>query len=301
MSAIIETKGLTKIFGGLKAIDHLDLEVPPRSIFGFLGRNGAGKTTTIKMLLGMVKPTSGGGHVLGHDISTESLAIRSRVAFVGEDKGLYEYMTVAQILRFNKSFYTTWREDLEQSYVRLFELPLNRKIKNLSKGMRTKVALLLALAQDADLLILDEPTLGLDPIAIEEVLRILVEQVGEHGRTLFFSSNQVAEVEQIADHVGIIDGGHLVECGNLDDLKANYKRIDVVFADPPEDKDLMFAGVKKISRRERVTSLLTARCPEAVLEQIQRLHPSSIDTFNLSLKEILLENLAPKNRTGENR
>ncbi len=206
---VIETSGLRKTYGSVEAVRGMNLQVRTGSIHGFLGRNGAGKSTTIKILLGMARASSGVAKVFGlaADSPEGSVAIRQRTAFAGEEKDLYDFMTVAEIIRFTAAFYPNWRSDLEQRYLRSFDLPLDRKIKELSKGMRTKLALLLALARGAELLILDEPTSGLDPAVTEEVLQALVAHAGREGQTVFFSSHQIAEVDQIADSVTIVDRG----------------------------------------------------------------------------------------------
>ena len=149
-----------------------------------------------------------------------AVGIRRRIGFVTEDKELYPYMTVEQIIRFTRPFFPKWRRDLEQRYLEMFELPKARKIPDLSKGMRSKLMLLLAIARGAELLILDEPTDGLDPAATEDVLRELVSVTGSSEITIFFSSHQLSEVELIADHVGIVDHGRMVVSGCLDDMKA---------------------------------------------------------------------------------
>ncbi len=177
---IIETIDLWKTYDGVEALRGLNLHVPAGSICGFLGRNGAGKTTTMKILLGMARPTSGQARVFGlaADSPQASLEIRRRSAFVSEEKELYSYMTVDEIIRFTAELFPRWRDDLQQLYLKKFELPLNRKIKALSRGTRTKLALLLALCRGAELLILDEPTSGLDPAMAEEVLQALVRHAG---------------------------------------------------------------------------------------------------------------------------
>src|SRR5436190_17920746 len=173
---VIETSELRKNYGGAEAVRGLTLQVPAGSIFGFLGKSGAGKTTTIKLLLGMARPTSGRARVLGlpADAQEASVEIRRRTGFVSEDKDLYDSMTVAEMTRFTASFYPRWRRDLQEKYLRRFELPQERRVKALSRGMRTKLALMLALCRGAELLILDEPTSGLDPAMAEEVLQALV-------------------------------------------------------------------------------------------------------------------------------
>src|SRR6266404_5073952 len=205
---VIKTNQLSKSYAAMEAVHSLNLCVGSNRITGFLGRNGAGKSTTIKMLLGMLKPTAGDGTVLGKRIDdpAESLELRRRVAYVSEDKRLYAYMTVEQMLRFTSSFYTDWRMDVARTLLKRFELPPGRKVRSLSKGMRTKLALLLALARRPELLILDEPSEGLDPFGVEQLLEALVAQCSE-GTSVFFSSHQIAEVERIADHVCILDRG----------------------------------------------------------------------------------------------
>ncbi len=185
--AVITTTGLTKTYGDFCAVDNLNLRVNPGSICGFLGQNGAGKSTTIKMLLGMVLPSSGTGSILGYNILNEkdSVAIRKRVAYVAEDKRLYDYMTVGQIIKFTRPFFEGWQTDLEQHLLNEFRLPLDRKIKKLSKGMRTQLALILGICRNADILILDEPSEGLDPVNNEKVLTLLVSLAAQ-GITIFF-------------------------------------------------------------------------------------------------------------------
>src|SRR5204862_749352 len=139
-----------------------------------------------------------------------SVEIRRRTGFVSDDKDLYDYMDVEEMIRFTAAFFPRWRADLEQRYLRRFELPADRKVKALSRGMRTKLALLLALCRGAELLVLDEPTAGLDPAVTEEVLQALVSHAGREEMTVFFSSHQIAEVDQIADRIAIVDRGRVV-------------------------------------------------------------------------------------------
>lgn len=194
---VIATQALSKSYGSTEAVRGLNLSIRRNRITAFLGRNGAGKSTTIKMLLGMIRPSAGAGTVLGKRITDaeENRELRQRVAYVAEDKPLYGYMTVEQTVRFVSSFYSDWRTDVEKKLLQDYELPLRRKVKLLSKGMRTKLALLLAFARRPDLLILDEPSEGLDPVGIEHLLQTLVAHSAE-GVSIFFSSHQIAEVER---------------------------------------------------------------------------------------------------------
>src|SRR5487761_1112054 len=290
MAAIIETAELKKNYGKHEAVRGLNLSVQPGSVCAFLGQNGAGKSSTIKMLLGMIHPTSGTGRVLNHRIDNEreSLLIRQKVAFVAEDKRLYDYMTVAQIVHFTKSFFPGWNHALERQLLEQFDLPPERRIRQLSKGMRTKLALLLGFARGCELLILDEPTEGLDPVAIEDVLQIVVFLTAQ-GTTIFFSSHQIAEVEQVADHVLMIDRGKLVLDAPMDRVKEQYRHIQAVFPDPVEERDFRVPGIEKVRTEGRTVSLVASHNVDSIVEHVRMLRAGSIDVLPISLKEIFLE------------
>ena len=275
----------------MEAVRGLSLHVSAGSIYGFLGRNGAGKTTTIKVLLGMTRPTAGDARVFGMPASTSasSVAIRRRTGFVSEDKDLYDFMTVEEMIRFTAPFFPTWRKDLEERYLRKFELRPAQHVKSLSRGMRTKLALLLALSRGAELLILDEPTSGLDPAMTEEVLQALVSHVASEQMTVFFSSHQIAEVDQIADHVAIIDRGRAVLAGTLDDLRERYRRIQLVFDGDAPEPAFRSPGVERVRRKGRVLTLLSSAGTDQVVNEARALHPVSIDVTPVSLKDIFLE------------
>jgi len=249
--------------------------VPAGSIFGFLGRNGAGKTTAIKTLMGLLRADTGSAHVFGVPVTDadSAVGIRRRIGFVTEDKELYPYMTVEQIIRFTRLFFPKWRRDLEQRYLEMFELPKARKIPDLSKGMRSKLMLLLAICRGAELLILDEPTDGLDPAATEDVLRELVSIIGSLGITIFFSSHQLSEVELIADHVGIIDHGRMVVTGCLDDLKARYQRVHVVLESGAAPPVRWPEGAESIRQDGRVVSMFCSHNADAIVEQARSIPP----------------------------
>jgi ABC-2 type transport system ATP-binding protein len=221
----IATEGLTKTYGSLAAVSGLNLNVPRGSIYGFLGRNGAGKTSTIKMLLGLTHLTSGSAQVLGMDVRKGHLAILQRTAFVSEKKALYPALTPAELVRFSRGFYPTWSDRAVEKYARLFEIPMEQRFDKLSNGNQTKVYLLLALAQGADLLILDEPTTALDPLSVDQLLRVLAEDAAERGSTIFFSSHQLEQVEQIGEYIGVIEQGKLLVESRLDDIKSGFRLI----------------------------------------------------------------------------
>ncbi|HEY7292240.1 MAG TPA: ABC transporter ATP-binding protein [Vicinamibacterales bacterium] len=290
-TVIIETDELRKQYDGVDALQGLTLRVPKASIFGFLGRNGAGKTTTIKILMGMAHAASGRARVFGLDVNggDSGVAIRQRAAFVSEDKALYDSMSVDDMVRFTAAFFPRWRKDLEARYLAKFDLPAGRRIKALSGGMRTKLALLLALCRGAELLVLDEPTSSLDPAVSEEVLQTLVAHVASEELTVFFSSHQLAEVDQIADHVAIVHHGRTVVDGALDDLREQYRRIQIVFDRPAPESSWRTPGVVRTRRDGRVLSLFVSGNADRVVDEARSLNPTSVDVIPVTLKEIFLE------------
>jgi ABC-2 type transport system ATP-binding protein len=287
---VIQTHRLSKHYGRMEAVRDLSLSVGANRITGFLGRNGAGKSTTIKMLLGMIRPTSGEGRVLSKNIDdpSESVELRRRVAYLSEDKRLYSYMTVEQIVRFTSAFYPDWRNDIAADLLKKYELPPTRKIKHLSKGMRTKLALLLVFSRRPALLILDEPGEGLDPVGVEQLLESMVAQCSE-GTAVFFSSHQIAEVERIADHVCIIDRGSLKIDASLDDMRQSYRQIDLVFPVLPAPPEFRIAGVENIRTRGQQMRVFASGNTDEIVERARGFNASSIEVAPVSLREIFLE------------
>jgi len=294
---VIETSDLHKHYGAVEALRGLSLAVPAGSICGFLGRNGAGKTTTIKVLLGMARATSGTARVFGVPAGSDigGVDVRRRIGFVSDDKDLYDYMTVAETIRFTAAFFPRWRADLEQRYLRSFDLPTDRKVKALSRGTRTKLALLLALCRGAELLILDEPTSGLDPAMTEEVLQALIGHVANEEMTVFFSSHQIAEVDQIADRVAIVDRGRVVVSGSLDDVRERYCHVELVFDGEAPQVTFTAPGVERVRRQGRVLTVLSSGGADRIAAEARALNPISVQAVPATLKEIFLETVVGEN------
>ena len=291
MTDVIEMTAVRKSYGSVDALRDFDLAVPSGTIHGFLGRNGAGKTTALKILLGMTHADAGDARVFGLDARDEraSVEIRRRAAFVSEEKQLYPSMTAADLIRFTASFHPRWRTDLERRYTSQFAIPLDRKVKALSHGMRAKLALLVALCRGAELLLLDEPTSGLDPAVAEEVLQALIAHAAGDGTTILFSSHQIAEIEQIADGVTIIDRGRNAVSGTLDDLRETHCRVQLVFdGDAP---DVVFDGAR-VQRKGRVLTVFSQRGATPIVDEARRLGASSIDVSPMTLKDIFFETTA---------
>jgi len=287
---VIETFGLRKSYGSFEAVKPVNLSIVPNRITSFLGLNGAGKSTTIKMLLGMLQPSGGEAIVLGQNVSDTAaiINIRQKIAYVSENKRLYDYMTVAQMMKFTSGFYRDWQPTRADALINKFQLPLHRKVKSLSKGMRTKLALLLAFARRPELIILDEPSEGLDPVGIEQLLEGIVAQCSE-GATIFFSSHQIDEVERIADHVCVLDKGRLVLDTTIDDLRQSYRRIDLVFSSPPEPTEFEITGVDNISIRGNQMSIFASGNADAVVARAHDFYATSIEVTPVGLREVFLQ------------
>jgi ABC-2 type transport system ATP-binding protein len=220
----IEMQGVHKSFRRKQVLSGLSLNVERGKTFAFLGLNAAGKTTAIRMLLGLLKRDGGEIRVLGLDPEQEPLKVRSRVGYLAEDQQMYGWMRVEEILRFVAPFYATWDHDLALKYVREFELPLETKIKHLSKGQNVRLGLVLALAHRPEVVILDDPVLGLDPVMRKQFNRDLIMHLQGEGRTVFYSSHLLYEVEPVADEVAILHGGRLVRQADTETLRRDVKQ-----------------------------------------------------------------------------
>ena len=245
---VIEMRGVRKAFGRQAVLRGVDLSVPAGQTFAFLGRNGQGKTTAIRTLLGLVRPDAGTVRVLGLDPAVDPLAIRRRVGYVAEDPALFGWMRVGQLLSFVAPFYPTWDPARAKRLVDRYELPLATRVRHLSKGQGVRAALVLALAHRPELVILDDPTLGLDPIMRKAFLRDLVAHLQGERASVFFSSHLLYEVEPVADSVVILDRGTVLRQAATDDLRAAVKRLvapaaaEPVLARLPGLLDLARAG-----------------------------------------------------------
>jgi ABC-2 type transport system ATP-binding protein len=228
----IRTEGLTKDYGRTRGIAELDLAVRPGQVFGFLGPNGAGKTTTIRLLVDLIRPTSGRAEVLGMDTRTHSVEIRRRVGYLSGELALYENLTGRELLDYIANLRGLGDRRLAGELCQRLDLDPAHHVHDLSRGNKQKLGLVLALMHRPELLILDEPTSGLDPLVQQEFHRI-VRQATSEGRTVFLSSHVLSEVERMADQVGIIRDGRLVDLLQVNDLKTHaLRRFELDFARP---------------------------------------------------------------------
>ena len=231
--AVIRTEKLTKRYKKMTAVSEVSLEVPPGKIFALMGRNGAGKSSLIRMLLGLTPITAGGATVLGLDSARQHVAIRARVGYVPEAHHMYRWMRIADVARFTASFYPTWNEKSCADLIRKFDLDPSKRIKELSRGMVAKVALTLALAHEPRLLVLDEPTDGLDAVVRKEFLESIVSVAADEGRTVLISSHLLQDIERVADRVALMEESRIGLIEDTDTLKARFRELKITFGDSP--------------------------------------------------------------------
>ncbi len=240
---LIETQNLTKYYGKARGIINIDLQIEPGEIFGFIGPNGAGKSTTIRTLLGLIFPTSGRGRIFGLDIVKDSKEIKKQIGFMPSEVHYYEKMDVHELLSYSANFYET---DCESRIVELagtFDLDLDRKIIDLSRGNQKKVSILQSLIHQPPLLILDEPTSGLDPLMQAKFFDILKEE-NSKGTTIFFSSHTLSEVQKMCRRVGIIKDGKIIAVEDIETLrKKQLRKIQIEFNHPAEPDEIDCPGI----------------------------------------------------------
>ena len=235
MASAIRLTALRRRFGKLQALDGVSLEVREGEIYGFLGRNGAGKTTTLKVLMGILRADSGEIELFGDKVKQITVAHKQRIGYVSQEQNFYPWMTALQLGRFVSGFYTRWDDGEFNSLLKALDVPPDRRASELSGGTRAKLGLCLAFAPRPALVLLDEPTAGLDPVARREFNDLLVQVVRERGTTAFFSSHLVAEVEQVANRVGIIQSGQMKFEGEVTTLLKTVRRVVVPVLAPTVD------------------------------------------------------------------
>jgi ABC-2 type transport system ATP-binding protein len=288
MTDVIVTERLTKHYGDKRVVDSLDLRVPQGTVYGLLGRNGAGKSTAIKMMMGMVRPDSGRSTLLGDNSESLTDETRTRVAYLAEGHPLYGWMTIEDAVQFTRAFYPRWNDVLVDQILDHFELSRRQKFRRLSRGQQAQVSLALAVAPDPELLVLDDPTLGLDTVVRRDFLESLIQIIQRQGRTILFSSHILGDVERVADRIGIMVGGVLrVDC-RTETFRESVRKLVMEFAGrPPEDP----AIPRLISWRQVGSSLevVLVGYDDAQREAVEALGPLSIEVLDLNLEDAFIE------------
>ena len=285
-SPLVTLTGLTREYKGHRALDGLSLELRSRTTDGLLGPNGAGKTSCMKIMMGLRSPTSGSVSIFGRDVFSDGPEVRQHIGYVPEDPWLCPWMTVRQVVRFASSLYRRWCNALAESLLGELDLPPDRAVKHLSRGMRMKAALLVALAHRPRLLILDEPMSGLDPIARDELIELLVKSRNEETECILFSSHQIDDVARLADEVAILNAGKLLVHSSIDGLIESTKRVEAVLRDGRLPERVPQQAVwQRVDRRQ--WSMTLHPFDSALVDSLQQTSPvCSASVVEIGLEQI---------------
>ena len=297
---VIETQGLTRYFGQRKVVDGLTMAVPRGSVFAFLGRNGSGKTTTIRMLLGLLEPTRGSSSVLGHDSQQLPPEVRARIGYMSESHTLYSWLTVRQCGEYQSRFYPRWNEHIFQAVVGHFHLDPSTKAGQLSRGERAGLSLAITLAPEPELLILDDPALGLDPVARRSLLESMIYVTRGEGRTIFFSSHLLEDVERVADYMAILDRSVLRACCPVETFRSHVKQFLLRYAGnaaPPSQLPSL-PGLLHARRSMGELRLTIAAANEQTQRLLRTLGASSVEETPVGFDDALVGYLGDR---GEQR
>ncbi|MGA3209898.1 MAG: ABC transporter ATP-binding protein [Terriglobales bacterium] len=270
-------------------LEDINLELEPGSIMGFIGANGAGKSTTIRILMGLVRQDCGSVRVLGHPMPAEQAAAKIDIGFVSEDMRLYGAATIAWHMEFISKIYPVWEQAYAEQLCRRFDLKPQQKVKGLSHGQRVKAALLLVLARRPRLLLLDEPSTGLDPVARREVLGELMEVLADERRTILFSSHNTLDVEQISDRITFIDHGRIIDSGDKEGYLDRWRRLRLDV--PPGIVLPALPGTVATANTGRSTVLTTNRFDSAMATLFQDAGATVQGIDRMTLEEIFVTNV----------
>ena len=290
MAPTIETAGLTKRYGEARGIEDVSLTVEPGEVFGFLGPNGAGKTTTIRTLLDLQRPSAGSARIFGLDSRRDSVAIRTRIGNLSSDFAFDPKLSGRDLITYLAELRGLEGSGATTALAQRFEADLSRPLGDLSRGNRQKIGLIAAFFHEPELLILDEPTSGFDPLMQEEFLALVREQ-RERGRTVFLSSHDLDEVQRVCDRVGIIRDGHLIAIERVDDLIAqSYRRVRIEFARPVDAAEFgALPEVQTLVRQDRVLTFHVAGPLDPVVKLAARHEVVDLEIGHPSLEEIFVE------------
>ncbi|MBE0535301.1 MAG: ABC transporter ATP-binding protein [Phycisphaerae bacterium] len=284
----IEVRDLVKYYGGRCVLDGINLKIHRGCIYGLLGRNGIGKTTLIRILLGQEPASRGRTFVLG----TESMQLGARqrgcIGYVAEGHHLLQHYRVGPLVQLCRKLSRQWNQSFFDKLNETFRLPMDRRVRELSTGMRAQLNLALAMAIEPEVLILDDPTLGLDTVARRQFLELAIDVIQREGRTILFSSHILSDVERIADRIGVLAGGKLVVDCSLEELKQRIRKMQIVFADRPPD-DLPLTGIIRQQRSGNEMVITVANWNAAKRAMVDTFGPRHVAEIPMTLEDLFIE------------
>lgn len=291
MQPAIQTRNLTKTFpGGTVAVSGLDLEIQPGTVFGLLGRNGAGKTTAMRLLMGLLRPDQGEALVLGETMWKAGRAVRSRISYLSQTQQLPGWMDFRDLCRYASSFYSHWNAPFAQDLARKWEISTNRPLATLSGGEQRKAALAIALAPEPDVLILDEPAAGLDPLSRRELINEVIGMLARNtSATILFSTHIISDLERVAQDIGILERGRLMLNRPLEQLQACYRRVQVIFPGDTAPPRFTIQGAARCRVAGPVVTGVTEYFDLEHIEALKRWPGVRVQVFPLSLEEVFIE------------
>ncbi|HEY2584782.1 MAG TPA: ABC transporter ATP-binding protein [Tepidisphaeraceae bacterium] len=296
----VEFRHVSRRFGGKLALDDVSLSVPAGTVLGLVGENGAGKTTLIRHVLGLLKAEAGSVRVFGMDPVREPVRVLSRIGYLSEEPDLPGWMRVHELLRYVAAFYPTWDPQYAEQLRRDFALDPMAKVKHLSKGQRARAGLLAALAYRPDLLLLDEPSSGLDPIVRRDILGAIVRTIAEQGRTVIFSSHLLTEVERISDRIAIIKTGRTLFCDSLDGIRSRHCRLTLRLDEPRTAPPEVAGALSWEGSGQEWTAVFAAPADDVRIDAAGA-GAEVVEQFPLNLDEIFVAHAGGRQPVGVDR
>lgn len=284
---MIEVNNLSFEINGKEILRDINLKIGKGKIFGIIGPNGVGKTTLLRCLTGIYNPTWGNVSYDGQ-IVYDNPPVKNKIGYVADENIMHTNFKVSEILRYYKYSYTDFDEGRFNELNKIFKIPTNKFIFQLSKGMKMRLSIMLAFSIHADYLILDEPTSGLDPILKNKLLNIFVDEVFENNTTIIISSHHLGELERICDDVAILDEGVISYENSVENMKNKIKKIQVAFDEPVYEEDLDLSGIFKISKVGRVFTIITDDYDDEFINNLNKFNPLFIEEIDLSLEDIFI-------------
>jgi len=284
---MLNIKNLSKSFGRRKILEDFNLNLEPGKVYGLLGKNGEGKTTLMRILMGVIPPDSGEIYFKGKKLNFRESNYKKNIGFIAEDSIFYSWMTVKELFNFNASFYPKWNRNKARELLEIFSLDNNVRIKKMSRGMKLKLGLITALAAEPELLILDDPTSGLDVPTRREFIQGMLYEASAAGTTILFSTHQVHEIERIIQKLGILHKRRLILEEDYSVFKEKIRRISLVF-DHPVSHDLGVKGILTSQFHGNKAELVVYPWEKSVNSRLEKLYPGSLRIENLTLEEVFI-------------